>query len=158
MGEEARKYGLHISLLERLMRRYEMMGSVAASYVTKLSVNYRSHQSLFALPKLFYENLEMNMDKSLRGCDIPAGYSFVCCDSKAVPEYIDPDHPLIEASIVLEEVLYYLEAMKRSNGIFNTKQVCIITSTRKQVLFYNVAILTVSVCIVEPHQGYGLSL
>ena len=133
LGEEARKYDLHISLLERLMKRYNEIGSVAESYVTKLSVNYRSHQSLMQLPRLFYDNIELNTEKSPWERSGPVGYSFVCSDSKLVPEYIDHDHPLVEACIVLEEVLLYLNKMKTINSSLHPRKVCIITSTRKQV-------------------------
>ncbi|XP_019862999.1 PREDICTED: probable helicase with zinc finger domain, partial [Amphimedon queenslandica] len=133
LGEEARKFGLHISLLERLMKRYEEIGPVAASYVTKLSVNYRSHESLIALPKLFYDNLELNTANALNERSGPTGYSFVCSDSKLVPTYIDRDHPFVEACIVLEEVRSYLKVMEQMKINLDPRQICIITSTRKQL-------------------------
>ncbi|XP_019858896.1 PREDICTED: probable RNA helicase SDE3 [Amphimedon queenslandica] len=134
LGEEAKKFGLNISLLERLLKRYEDIGSVATRYVTKLSVNYRSHNSLIDLPNLFYENLEINPDKSLQKCSSPTGYSFVSADSRLIEQFDDPDQQWVEACIVLEEVRSYLERMKHINPNFNPRHgVCIITSTRKQL-------------------------
>ena len=119
------------------MERYKEIGPVAASYVTKLSVNYRSHQSLMALPKLFYENLELNTASTSNERSGPSGYSFVCSDSKLVPAYIDRDHPFVEACIVLEEVRTYLKVMEQLKINLHPRQICIITSTRKQVQLYN---------------------
>ena len=134
MGKEAKKFGLNISLLERLLMKYEEIGSVATRYITKLSINYRSHNSLIDLPNLFYENLEINLDRSLQKCSGPTGYSFVSADSRLVEQYDDPDQQWVEACIVLEEVRSYLERMKHINPRFNPRHdVCIITSTRKQV-------------------------
>lgn len=135
LGEEARRYDLHVSLLERLMTRYKEIGSKAIQYITRLSVNYRSDDSLIDIPNLFYENLELNADKSLQKDSGPTGYRFVSADSKLVMEYAHPDQPLVEACIVLEEVRSYLERMKQINPKFNPRHdVCIITSTRKQVI------------------------
>ena len=133
MGKEAKKFGLDVSLLQRLLKRYKEIGQVTTRYVTKLSVNYRSHNSL-NLPNLFYENLETNPDKSLQKCSSPTGYSFVSADSRLIEQFDDPDQQLVEACIVLEEVRSYLERMKQINPGFNPQHnVCIITSTRKQV-------------------------
>ena len=137
LGEEARRYDLHVSLLERLMTRYKEIGSKATQYITRLSVNYRSDDSLIGIPNLFYENLELNADKSLQKFSGPTGYRFVSADSKLVMEYAHPDQPLVEACIVLEEVRSYLERMKQINPKFNPRHdVCIITSTRKQVIVF----------------------
>ena len=125
-------FGLHTSLLERLLTRYEEIGPVATRYITKLSVNYQSHNSLMHLPNLFYKNLELNTDKVLQNYSGPTGYNFVSVDSRIVDH---PDKQWIEACVVLEEVRSYLERMKQFNFKFNPRHdVCIIASTRKQVL------------------------
>lgn len=117
------------------MTRYKEIGSKATQYITRLSVNYRSDNSLIDIPNLFYENLEMNAGKSSQKGRGPTGYSFVSADSKLVMKYAHPDQPLVEACIVLEEVRSYLERMKQINPKFNPRHdVCIITSTRKQVI------------------------
>ena len=142
LGKEAKTFGLNISLLERLLERYKEKGQVTASYITKLSVNYRSHNSLIHLPNLFYEDLEINPDKSLQKCSGPTGYSFVSADSRLIEQYEDPDQQWVEACIVLEEVRSYLERMKHINPRFNPRHdVCIITSTRKQVSFIFISFL-----------------
>ena len=132
LGKEARSYGLDDSLLTRLKKRYEKMGPIASTYVTNLNINYRSHESLLKLPKLFYESLQLQLSEH-RSCwhkRGPAGYKFVCSDSRLVPEYIDKDQQLVEACIVLEEVSHYLEEMKDEPKL---PHICIISSTRKQV-------------------------
>ena len=116
--------------------RYKEIGSVATCYVTKLLVNYRSHSSLIDLPNLFYENLEINPDRSLQKFSGPTGYKFVSADSRLIEQYDDPDQQWVEACIILEEVRSYLKRMKQINPEFNfQRDVCIITSTRKQVYF-----------------------
>lgn len=109
------------------------MGPVAKSYITKLIVNYRSHKSLVALPNFFYENLLLSDDKRPWEHKGPHGYSFVCSDSKLVPSYISPDHPFVEACIVLEEVKAYMKKLKDGDIKFHPRNICIISSTRKQV-------------------------
>lgn len=133
LGKEARSCGLDDSLLTRLKKRYEKMGPIASTYVTNLNVNYRSHESLLKLPGLFYQPLQLQSSdrKSYWRHRGPAGYRFVCSDSRLVPEYINKDQQLVEACIVLEEVLHYLEEMKNEQPRF--PRICIISSTRKQV-------------------------
>ena len=142
--------------------KYEEIGSVTTRYITKLSVNYRSHNSLIDLPNLFYEKLELNTDKKFQKCSGPTGYKFVSADSRLVEQYDDPDQQGVEACIILEEVRSYLERMKQINPRFNPRHdVCIITSTRKQVYFllaltsYTYVFLFLFL-IVESHQKHGL--
>ena len=132
LGKEARSCGLDDSLLTRLKKRYEKMGPIASTYVTNLNINYRSHESLLKLPELFYESLQLQSSerRSYWHEKGPAGYKFVCSDSRLVPEYIDKDQQLVEACIVLEEVSHYLEEMKDEP---KPPHICIISSTRKQV-------------------------
>ena len=102
LGKEARSCGLDDSLLTRLKKRYEKMGPIASTYVTNLNINYRSHESLLKLPELFYESpqLQSSGHRSYRHERGPAGYKFVCSDSRLVPEYIDKDQQLVEACIL----------------------------------------------------------
>ena len=130
LGKEAQSCGLDDSLLTRLTKRYEKMGPIASTYITNLNINYRSHEFLLKLPELFYGPLKSSDRKSYWCHRGPAGYRFVCSDSRLVPDYIDKDQQLVEACIVLEEVLHYLEEMKDEP---KPPQICIISSTRKQV-------------------------
>lgn len=136
LGDEAKSSGLDISLLERLMNSYEQLGSIADTYVTRLTMNYRSHESLLVLPELFYGPIATSDIKPYwQHHTGPAGYYFVCSDSRLVPEGIDPDQPLVEACIVLEQVLLYLrEVEKDEEKVRRTRnRICVISSTRKQV-------------------------
>lgn len=137
LGEESRKYGLHASLIERLMLLYDTIAA-AECYRTILSVNYRSHQSLMALPKLFYKTLKLHTEKFMWQHKGPTGYSFVCADSRLVPDYVDPNHPLVEACVVLEQALDYCKEMKKIDPKFHPHSVCIISSTRKQVFLMKI--------------------
>ena len=117
------------------MNRYEKLKPHSNDFVTKLSMNYRSHESLIAIPQLLYPNLRLHVTPNMQPWEHkgPTGYSFVCSDSRLVPSYIDPNHQLVEACIVLEQVLSYLEKIEKTNPRFRFNDVCIITSTRKQV-------------------------
>uniref|UniRef100_A0A1X7V9J7 Death domain-containing protein n=1 Tax=Amphimedon queenslandica TaxID=400682 RepID=A0A1X7V9J7_AMPQE len=129
-GQEAKNCGLNVSLLTRLMERYKKISPVASEYFTKLTVNYRSHQSLLQLPELFYGPIQSTDNKPYWHHRGPTGYKFVCSDSRLVPDYIDKDQQLVEACIVLEEVLHYLKEMENE---YRPPKVCIISSTRKQL-------------------------
>lgn len=118
------------------MNRYTKLSPEADDYMTKLTTNYRSHESLIELPnRLFYpeSHFQLNANKRPWQHKGPTGYSFVCSDSRLVPDYISKDHPLVEACVVLEQVLDYLKKMKEVNPRFNSHNVCVIASTRKQV-------------------------
>ena len=98
-------------------------------------MNYRSHESLLALPeKLFYDKLVASdyplLQKQHKG---PYGYSFVCSNSPLVPTHSHLEKQEEEAAVVLEEVLAYLESMKRIDQFLKPRRVCIISSTRNQV-------------------------
>lgn len=112
------------------MERYIKIGPVASEYFTRLTVNYRSHESLLPLPELFYGPIQSTDNKPYWHHRGPTGYKFVCSDSRLVPDYIDKDQQLVEACIVLEEVLRYLKEMEDE---YRPPKVCIISSTRKQV-------------------------
>ena len=98
-------------------------------------MNYRSHKSLLSLPaKLFYEELVIEdypfLQKFQKG---PHGYSFVCSDSLLVPTQSHLQKFEVEAAVLLEEVLSYLQIMKREDPYLNLRRICIISSTRNQV-------------------------
>ena len=112
------------------MERYKKIGPVASEYFTYLTVNYRSHETLLQLPELFYGPIQSTDKKPFWHHRGPTGYKFVCSDSRLVPDYIDKDQQLVEACIVLEEVLRYLKKMENEH---RPPKVCIISSTRKQV-------------------------
>lgn len=98
--------------------------------MTNLTVIYRSHKSLLSLPELIYGKLHTSSEKRHGHHEGPDGYKFICSDSRLVPHYIDKDQQYVEACIVLEQVLQYFKDTEKVQGPLN---VCIISSTRKQV-------------------------
>lgn len=132
LGEEAQKFGLDVSLLTRLTERYKEMGSLAATYMTSLTVNYRAHESLLSLPELFYGKLHASDKKPIWHHKGPSGYRFVCSDSRLVPKCVtvNKEQQLVEACIVLEQALLYFKETEQER---KPPQICIISSTRKQV-------------------------
>ena len=123
------------------------MGSVAATYVTTLSINYRAHKDLLSLPELFYGKLHASENKPVWHHKGPSGYRFVCSDSRLVPECVaaNEQQQLVEACIVLEQALLYFKETEKER---KTPQICIISSTRQQVCFiYSAFILILSVIL-----------
>ena len=56
LGEKARKYGLKLSLQERLQQLYVKQGGLALKHMTSLNTNYRCHKGILQIPnRLFYE-------------------------------------------------------------------------------------------------------
>nr|CAH7742468.1 unnamed protein product [Callosobruchus chinensis] len=55
-SKQAKRYGLELSLLERMMER-DLYASGDSNYITMLKKNFRSHETILKLPnELFYEN------------------------------------------------------------------------------------------------------
>lgn len=108
------------------------MGSIAATYMTSLTVNYRAHESLLSLPELFYGKLHASDKKPIWHHKGPSGYRFVCSDSRLVPKCVtvNKEQQLVEACIVLEQALLYFKETEQER---KPPQICIISSTRKQV-------------------------
>jgi hypothetical protein len=160
LGDEAKKCGLHISLLERLMKHYKQYSPESDPYVINLQRNYRSHQSLIPIPQLFYDfRLETaSQDFQHRRANGPSGYSFVCSDSRLVPSYISKDHPLVEACIVLEEALAYL-AEKKDN--YRPKNICVISPRnqlsiiKKMASTYKCYEKLIKICYIPPSNIQG---
>ncbi|XP_019857948.1 PREDICTED: uncharacterized protein LOC109586221 isoform X1 [Amphimedon queenslandica] len=132
LGEEAQNDGLDVSLLTRLTGHYKGMGPTAATYMTTLSINYRAHEDLLSLPELFYGKLHASENKPVWHHQGPSGYKFVCSDSRLVHDSVaaNEQQQSVEACIVLEQALLYLKETEKER---KPPQICIISSTRKQL-------------------------
>ncbi|XP_067141003.1 putative helicase mov-10-B.1 [Centruroides vittatus] len=142
----ATKYGLGLSLLERLMNIEQVYGRKENVYnkkvLTKLLKNYRSHPSILKLPnELFYDNeLQECADKTV--CNLFCNWTYL--PSKGFPiifhgvigqDKREPNSPsyfnLEEISVVMD----YVEKLLESTGDLNLspKDIGIISPYRKQV-------------------------
>uniref|UniRef100_A0A8C5D689 RNA helicase n=1 Tax=Gouania willdenowi TaxID=441366 RepID=A0A8C5D689_GOUWI len=115
----AKKNGMEVSLLERLMKLYTKKKMLKKSFYTKLQFNYRSHPSILQIPnQLFY-----------RGALFAKGDEakcYSCCQWKHLPK---KGFPLIFHSVSGVE-----EKEASSNSIFNTAEKDMIISYVKKLL------------------------
>ncbi len=133
-GQEAIKFGMNVSLLERLLKLYKSNSPLWDQYITQLNIIYRCHESLLSLPgKLLYSD---PLKPGRRHSSIhrgPNGYSFVCSTSLPLPGRSSISKSEVEAILLLEEVLSYADKMKQDDEWFRPHQICIISSSRNQV-------------------------
>ena len=133
LGKEAQKYGLSVSLFERLKHRYESIGGVALPHLKKLNVNYRCHKFLMRfLSDLFY-NSSLQCCSSVREHH-KAHFPLVFCCSD-INEHANPGpepdfRPEIQA--LLGELKRFFVPWPAHWGQ-PQRAVCVISSTRPQV-------------------------
>lgn len=138
LGEEARKYGLSTSLLERLHEEYQKIEEETTSLLT----NYRSHSGLLMLPSsLFYG--------STLQCRVPDSKShplaqyplvFVCSSIKQHSADNMESTDQIEAEVLVQQVQKYI-ADSWPSTVWGNKddspgKVCIMTPSPTQVCTY----------------------
>ncbi|XP_023217489.1 putative helicase mov-10-B.1 isoform X2 [Centruroides sculpturatus] len=168
----ATKYGLGLSLLERLMNIEQVYGRKENVYnkqvLTKLLKNYRSHPSILKLPnELFYDNeLQACADKTV--CDLFCNWTYL--PSKGFPiifhgvisqDKREPNSPSYFNPEEISVVMDYIEKLLESTGDLNLspKDIGIISPYRKQVdkikneLKLNASCDDISVGSVEEFQG-----
>ena len=135
LGEEPRKHGLKISLLERLHDLYCALGDVAKPYFAHLCTNFRSHQQILNLAcQVAYKMpLECKVPDHSAHPDAKFPLQFVCTN-------VDADVNAIESSINEIEVK---AALKKAADIFmkwpmnwgkrDLSQICFLSPCRGQV-------------------------
>lgn len=106
LGEEARKHGLSISLLQRLHEQYQKIGETTNSLLT----NYRSHSGLLMLPSsLFYEStLQCRVPDSKAHPLAPYPLVFVCSSIKRTATCKIGSKDETEARVLVEQVKKYI--------------------------------------------------
>ncbi|CAI8034252.1 Probable helicase with zinc finger domain [Geodia barretti] len=80
LGEEPQKYGLSVSLLERLYDLYQDLGDVAKPYCAHLSTNFRCHSAILNLARqvAYKTTLRCNVPDLSAHPDAPFPLLFVC--------------------------------------------------------------------------------
>lgn len=118
----AKKYGMSVSLLERLLILFCGNGSIDGAFdnrlVTKLLVNYRSHPDILKVPNdLFYG-----------GQLKPFGNrkTYICCDWEGLPKMNFP--------VIFKEVTGSEEREARSPSFFNSAEVEILINYVQDLL------------------------
>ncbi|KAM6981807.1 putative helicase mov-10-B.2 [Tautogolabrus adspersus] len=144
----AQKYGMGVSLLERLMNDFSVYqkdeGEFNNSFVTKLLNNYRSHPAILEVPnELFYEKeLQASADEMLRNSycrwphlpkrDFPLifhGVTGVDAREASSPSFFN----VAEVEVLMSYVRKLLETQGKSQGTLAPRDIGIIAPYRKQV-------------------------
>ena len=139
LGDIPRKFGLSISLLERLHQTYstsDLFKNAAKSHSDTLLNNYRCHRALLSLPSyLFYDSALLTKAESNAQLHPKAGFPlhFVCSSLESIKCEVRDNIYESEAEIVLEEVAKYVSEWPREWGGKDLTSICVMTATADQV-------------------------
>jgi serine/threonine protein kinase len=136
LGEEPQKYGLAVSLLERLYDLYQELGEVAKPYTAHLSTNFRCHSEIVNLARQVAY-------KSPLKCDVPDHSAhphalfplgFVCtsldCSVTETNDSIDE----VEVKAALKEASrFFMHWPDPIWGPRDLRQICFLSPCRGQV-------------------------
>lgn len=139
LGEEAQKYGLNVSLLQRLLETFQQYGDVTLSMqCVKLLTNYRSHKDVLSLPSLLFYNstLQTVIPDYCAHPDAPYPLLFVCSSLDNTIKRVEYDTNEYEATAILDQMMKFLLPWPTQQwGQKNLSSICLITPTRHQVRF-----------------------
>ena len=136
LGDEAQENGLAVSLLERLQKRYEMMGEVAKPYCATLVTNYRCHEKIVELAeKLFYKTpLKCNVSSNSTHPDAPFPLRFICSSVDDKMKHVRNAKYGKEAEFALWEAANLAKKWPVDGwGPKNLSEICFMSSARSQV-------------------------
>ena len=136
LGDEAQENGLAVSLLERLQKHYEMIGSASKPYCATLVTNYRCHEKIVQLSeKLFYETpLKCNVSSASTHPDAPFPLRFICSSVDDTLKYVEDAKNGKEANIALWEAARIAEKWPVDRwGPKDLAQTCFMSTARSQV-------------------------
>ena len=130
LGEEARKYGLKVSLLERLWAHYKTFGEKSKYLQANLTHNYRCHHLILKFASdMFYKSTVQpsSVTYTIPTCHgFPYPLVFVCTGIEEIHSY-DNSVNEKEANILMK----ILDQQLRNEG--KRIKVCIMSSSRSQV-------------------------
>ena len=135
LGENAIKYGLSDSLVERLYScYYDNSNKQQCPWVFNLLINYRSHEAIMRLSSnLFYKSTIMSKSDAKLHPSTCYPLHFVCTSLKDGRFQGISDIHDDEADAVLREVKRYTEIWPKQWGKRENSSVCIIAPSRNQV-------------------------
>ena len=139
LGEKPRKYGLSLSLLERLHQTYnssDRLKNASHSHSATLLNNYRCHRALLSLPSyLFYDSALLTKAESNAQLHPKAGFPlhFICSSLESIKCEVQDNSYVNEAEILVEEVVNYVSEWPREWGNKDLSSICIMTATADQV-------------------------
>ena len=136
LGEEPQKYGLSISLLERLYDHYHELGDVAKPYCAHLTTNFRCHSAILSLARqvAYKSPLTCRVRDHIAHPNVPFPLRFVCTsldyDVKGIKDSICE----IEVNAALKEASYFIMHWPVDNwGEADWRKMCFLSPCRGQV-------------------------
>lgn len=129
-----------MSLLERLLNHYHIVGSASKNSVVTLSTNYRCHPAISAfVGKIFYQHLQL---KSLTDDDLipsahpnyPSCFTFICSNVDETLMSVEANINELEAEILLKNLqAILLDNWPQRWGQRDLSKCCIMSPSRSQV-------------------------
>ena len=136
LGEEPQRYGLSISLLERLYDHYQELEDVAKPYCAHLTTNFRCLPAIVNLARqvAYKTPLTCNVAEQSTHPDAPFPLRFVCTSLNHNVKETKDSLCKVEVAAALEEASRFF--MKWPDDIWgrrDLKQVCFLSPCRGQV-------------------------
>ncbi|CAI8022524.1 Probable RNA helicase SDE3, partial [Geodia barretti] len=133
LGDQPRKEGFSISLLERLENEYNNFGISADSYIARLETNFRCHPDILHLAgKLFYNcSLKSDVKPESTHPDAPFPLVFICSDIIHPHPSENPINEL-EAKIVVEQLKKFGSGWPQDcwGAKLDPSQICLMSPSR----------------------------
>ena len=137
LGKIPRKYGLSVSLLERLHKCYQRLGAIAMSYHASLVTNYRSRSEILSLTgELFYDlQLRISNDQEPpTHPEYPYPLVFICSSVEEATGEVADNKDLTEVKITVRTLARIIESWpEKLWGRLIPSSLCIMSPSRTQV-------------------------
>ena len=127
LGDDARRYGLKLSLFERLHAMYVEKGECTQTHSITLLTNYRCHHTILSLPSyLFYESALLTKAKASTHSSLN-GLHFICSSLDAFVKEVKSNVNMLEVTLLMQEALAFVESSTQH------VKVCIMVATNDKV-------------------------
>lgn len=130
LGDEARNFGLGISLLERLHNAYEQLGDKGRYRSVSLLTNHRCHSGILMLPSsLFYKSsLQCHFKMYLAHPFVKYPLQFICSSFDPNDTSYGDSINKAEAECLVKQVDHYLKHWPVEHN-----RICIMSPSENQV-------------------------
>ena len=135
LGEKPQKYGLAVSLLERLYDLYQKQGPDAQPYYARLQTNFRSHRQIVNLAEQIAYKMPMDYrsDTTVHP-EAKFPLLFICSSLDRELKEVKSNINLKEAEIALRQASHFLKTWPVSKwGEKDASQMCFLSPHRGQV-------------------------
>ena len=136
LGEEPQRYGLSISLLERLYDHYQELGDVAKPYCAHLTTNFRCHSAIIELARqvAYKTPLDCKVADHTAHPDAPFPLRFVCTSLDQNVKETKDSKCEVEVNAALKEASHFFMPWPVNNwGERDIRNMCFLSPCRGQV-------------------------